>query len=88
MATVQVENLVVGKKYIVDGAVKTLTQKTFNDHPQNPSFTLTFDNGEPIRNDWQVKYVEASEGGKRKSRINRKTRRKSKKNRRKSNHRR
>jgi hypothetical protein len=44
MATVQVENLVVGKKYIVDGAVKTLTQKTFNDHPQNPSFTLTFDN--------------------------------------------
>ena len=90
---VRIKDMIVGKYYIVDGVSKKLTEKKVSGNggsgSQEPQYTLTF-KGEndisptTITLDWQNAYDEATNGGKRRSRLNRKIRRKTRKNRRKS----
>jgi hypothetical protein len=90
---VKVRDLEVGKNYNVDGISKTLVKKELGgksgvSYNLEPYYNLTFGNDNEISKDWYIEYDEAVSGGKRKSRLNRKIRRKSKKNRRKSSRRR
>jgi len=89
---VWVRDMEVGNYYIVDGVSKQLIEKKVSGHggsgSQEPQFNLTFkdnnDNSSTITLDWQEDYKKATNGGKRRSRLNRKIRRKTRKNRRKS----
>lgn len=89
---IRVIDMEVGKKYLVNGVSKTLTQKmesgTGGSGNQEPYFELIFDNSVRIVKDWDDKYENSvNGGGKQKSRRNRKSK-KSRNNRRKSNRRR
>ena len=89
---VKVRDMIVGKKYLVGGVTKTLTQKDLagsgGSGLQEPTYNLYFDNDNDnkITKDWDEDYKEVSIGGSKKGgRKSKKSGRKSKKSGRKSN---
>ena len=76
--TVNIEDMVVDEKYMVDNKCKTLKGKVFSgvsgqgQGKAEAYYTLTFDDETPVKIDWYVSYEKCfSKGGK--SRRNRKS---------------
>jgi len=65
MNKIYVRDMIVNKKYLVDGNIKTLTKKELTglggSGYQEPYFTLVFNNDTEITKNWDEKYIEVIE---------------------------